>query len=280
MDYRHLETTGIDAPSLIAIDKNTGRIVARDDEHFGPRIFHSSWSSPAMGTVNGRKLLFFAGPDGILYAFDPLKEKDRSGRIQLLKKVWQFDSDPMAPKENIHKYLKNQTEGPSGFLGMPVFYNNRIYVTTGGDIWWGKRQAWLKCVDATKTGDITKTGEIWSSPLEQHVSSTPAVSGGLAYVTDCGKNLHCIDAETGKPVWKHKLSQDSWSSALAADGKVFVGARDGEFLIFKDGREKALLDSVKFERPIHSTPVAANGVLYVATMEKLYALKQGAALTN
>ena len=55
------------APSLIALDKTTGRLVARDDEQVGPRIFHCTWSSPALGQVNGRKLVFFCGGDGVVY---------------------------------------------------------------------------------------------------------------------------------------------------------------------------------------------------------------------
>jgi outer membrane protein assembly factor BamB len=273
VDYRHLETTGLNAPALIALDKKTGRLVAKDDEHFGPRIFHSSWSSPSMGVVNDKKLVFFAGPDGILYGFEALTRADPFAEVQSLKKVWQFDCDPTAPKENIHSYLRNQKVSPSNFLGMPVFYKNRIYVTVGGDIWWGKREVWLKCIDATKTGDITATGEIWSYPLEEHSASTPAISNGLIYVTDCNKNLHCNQAETGKSVWKHKLEQDSWSSVLVADGKIYVGSRGSDFWILKEGSELIVLDSVQLDSPIHGTPVAANGVLYIATMSKLYAIK-------
>ena len=273
VDYRHLETTGLNAPALIALDKKTGRLVAKDNEHFGPRIFHSSWSSPSLGVVNGKKLVFFAGPDGILYAFEALSKVDLFGNVQPLKKVWQFDCDVTAPKENIHDYLRNRKVSPSNFLGMPVFYKNQIYVTVGGDIWWGKQECWLKCIDATKTGDITSSGEIWSYPLEQHSASTPAISNGLIYVTDCGKNLHCNNAESGKPIWKHKLRQDSWSSALVADGKVYVGSRGSDFWILNEGKELNVLYSVELDRPIHSTPVAANGVLYVATMNKLYAIK-------
>ena len=274
VDYRHLETTGLNAPALIALDKKTGRLVAKDNEHFGPRIFHSSWSSPSMGIVNGKKLVFFAGPDGILYAFEALTSADSFGQVQSFKKIWQFDCDPGAPKENIHEYLRNRKVSPSNFLGMPVFYKNRIYVTVGGDIWWGKREAWLKCIDASKTGDITSSGEIWSFPLEEHSASTPAISNGLIYVTDCGKNLHCNDVETGESIWKHKLVQDSWSSALVADGKIYVGSRGSDFWILKEGREMEVIHTINLDSPIHSTPVAANGTLYIATMSKLVAVKK------
>ncbi len=271
-DHRHRETYALNAPSLIALNKKTGRLAAIDNEHFGPRIFHNSWSSPAMGEVNGQKLIFFGGPDGILFAFEALSQTS-SNEVQFLKKIWQFDCDPSAPKENIHDYMRNRKEGPSLFFGMPVFYKNRIYVTVGGDIWWGKKEVWLKCIDATKKGDITNTGEIWSQPLEQHSAATPAISNGLIYVTDCGKNLHCIDAESGKSYWTHQLNMDSWSSALVADGKVYVGSRGSDFWIIEEGKELKVLSSIKLDGPICSTPVAANGVLYVSTMYRLYAIK-------
>lgn len=274
VDYRHLETTALNAPSLIALDKKTGRLLARDNEHFGPRIFHSSWSSPAMGTVNGQKQVFFAGPDGIMYAFEALSHPASRDQVQKFNKIWQFDCDPTAPKNNIHAYLNNRKEGPSNFLGMPVFYKNRIYVTVGGDIWWGKKEVWLKCIDATKKGDTTDAGEIWSHKLEQSSASTPAISNGLIYVTDCGKNLHCVDVENGKPYWTHKLQMDSWSSALVADRKVYVGSRGSDFWILEAGEKLNVLYSTKLDSPIHSTPVASNGVMYISTMNKLYAIKK------
>jgi outer membrane protein assembly factor BamB len=274
VNYKHLETTGINAPALIALDKKTGRLVAKDNEHFGPRIFHSSWSSPSLGEVNGKKQIFFAGPDGILYAFEALSQATQRDQVQSFRKIWQFDCDPLAPKKNIHNYLNNRTEGPSLSNGMPVFYKNRIYLAGGGDIWWGKRKGWLKCIDATKKGDITNTGEIWSFPLDQPSVSTPAISKGLVYITDCAKNLHCIDAENGKSYWKHKLTMDSWSSALVADSKIYVGSRGNDFWILEEGKTLRVLGTQNFDSPIHSTPVAANGTLYISTMNKLYALKK------
>ena len=209
-----------------------------------------------------------------MYAFEALSQSASLEQIHAFKKVWQFDCDPSAPKENIHDYLRNRTESPVHFMGMPVFYKNRIYVTVGGDIWWGKRKAWLKCIDASKTGDITDTGEIWSHPLELHSVATPAIANGLVYVTDCGKNLRCIDAENGSTYWTHKLNQASWSSALVADKKVYVGSQGRDFWIFDEGKKKSVVDSVKFDSPIHSTPVAANGVVYISTETRLYAIKQ------
>jgi hypothetical protein len=72
--------------------------------------------------------------------------------VQTLKKAWQFDFDPTAPKTNVHRYNTNRRESPSNIYGMPVFQDGRIYVAGGGDLFWGKLSAWMKCIDARETG--------------------------------------------------------------------------------------------------------------------------------
>jgi outer membrane protein assembly factor BamB len=276
VDRTHRHNPAPDAPSLIVLDKQTGRLVAQDDERIGGMVYHCTWSSPAMGEVGGRKLVVFAGGDGVLYAFEALRELPPEGEVLKLKRVWRFDCDPTAPKTDIHKYKHNAKVGPSNIKSMPVFHEGRVYVTVGGDIWWGKHKAWLKCIDASGTGEITRTAELWSYPLREHVCATPAVYNGLAFAADLGRTIHCVDAATGKPCWTHETRGKYWASTLVADGKVYAASRRGEFLTFAASKEKKLLGQVDLRTPISSTPVAANGVLYVATYSRLYALKKGA----
>ena len=270
----HQELRNPEAPSLIVLDKATGRLIAQDDERIGPRIFHSTWSSPALGEIDGRTLIFFCGGDGVVYAFEPIRALPPAGTVEKLKRVWRFDCDPTAPKENVHEYIRNREVSPSNIKSMPVFYKNRIYVTVGGDIWWGKEKAWLKCIDATGAGDITTTGQLWSYPVQMHCCSTPAISDGLVFVADCGRNIHCVDAETGQPYWTHESNGEIWASTLVADGKVYVGTRRRDFLIMAAQKEKQVLCIVKLDSPIAGTATAANGVVYVPTMKTLYALQK------
>ena len=274
VDNTHKVIRKPDAPSLIALDKATGRVVAQDGEHIGPQIFHSTWSSPALGEVNNRRLVFFGGGDGVCYAFAAMKAPDMPETLNIFERVWRFDCDPTAPKEDVRSYQGNLQESPSNIKGMPVFYKNRVYVAVGGDIWWGKKQAWLKCIDATGAGDVTESAELWSYPLELHACSTPAISDGLVFVTDCRGLVHCVDAETGAPYWTHKLRRAIWGSVLVSDGKAYVGSQSGDFCIIAASKEKEVLFSTEFDAPINSTPVAANGVLYVATMKRLYAIAE------
>lgn len=273
VDNTHRKIRRPEAPSLIVLEKATGRLLARDDEGMGPRIFHCTWSSPAMGVVDGKKQVIFAGGDGVLYGFKALDSVPAPGDVRKLERVWRFDCDPTAPKENVHRYIGNRRESPSNMKGMPVFHDGRVYVAVGGDLWWGKHQAWLKCVEATRTGDITADGERWSYALDKHSMSTPAVHAGLVYISDCGGKVHCVDARTGERVWMHEGEDEFWASPLVADGKVYVGSRDGDFWILAAGRDYRVLGKVTLEAPVSATTVAANGTLYVTTMKHLYAIR-------
>jgi outer membrane protein assembly factor BamB len=273
VDDTHKRIASPDAPSLIVLDKRTGRLVARDNEHIGPTIFHSTWSSPAAGEVNGRPLIFFAGGNGVVYAFEPVPDGAAEWSApQSLRRVWQCDFDPAAPKVQVHKYNSNRRESPSNILGMPVFCEDRIYVAGGGDVWWGKNEAWVKCIDATGSGDVTTNAVLWSAPLVRHTMTTPAVADGLVYATDCGGVLHCFDANTGSPLWTHDLQGETWASPLVADGKIYVGTRRGDFWILAAGRDKRVFSHTAMGAPLSGTATAANGVLYVATMSQLYAI--------
>jgi outer membrane protein assembly factor BamB len=186
--------------------------------------------------------------------------------------VWQFDFDPTAPKKDIHRYNTNRREGPSNIYGMPAVHSNRVYAAGGGDLFWGKNEAWLKCIDATGRGDITTNGLVWSYPLEKHVLSTPAIHEGLVFIADCGRRFHCLEATTGKLLWTHDIKGEVWASPLVADGKVYLGTRSGQFLVFTASKEKQLLSEVELGAPVSATVTAANGRLYIATMAQLYAV--------
>jgi outer membrane protein assembly factor BamB len=254
--------------------------VAQDNERIGPRIFHCSWSSPALGVVNGQKLVFFCGGDGICYAFKALDNSlANSGEVTDLERVWKFDCDPAAPKEDVHSFVGNHRVSPSNVKSMPVFHNNRVYVTCGGDVWWGKDKSWLKCIDATLQGDITQSGQLWSVPLKQHACTTPCIVDGLVFVGDCRQrertgNVYCVDADTGELLWSDPTKGSIWASPMAADGKVYVGTRQGELRIYTTARKMKMINEVLFEDPIGATVTPANGRLYVATLSQLFAIER------
>jgi outer membrane protein assembly factor BamB len=275
VDNTHRKIRTPKAPGLVVLDKKTGAYLARDDEGIAPETFHCNWSSPSLGVVNGKEIVFFGGGNGVVYGFEPLAKnfKASAGGPASLKKVFQFDFDPDAPRTEVHRYTTNKREGPSNIYGMPVFLDGKLYVAGGGDIFWGKNEAWLKCIDVTKTGDITRTAQVWSYPVEKHVLATAAIFNGLAFISDIGRKMHCVEAATGKMLWTHDIKGDSWASPYVADGKVYLGTRAGSFYVWAATREKQVLMEQDWKMPMSATVTAANGVLYVATMQNLYAIQ-------
>src|SRR5687767_3985415 len=73
VDGTHRAIPSPDAPSLVVLDKRTGRIVAQDGLRLGPNTFHVNWSAPSMGGGGGGKeRVYFGGGDGVCYAIEPL----------------------------------------------------------------------------------------------------------------------------------------------------------------------------------------------------------------
>lgn len=287
-DYLYLNSgTGVDnthrkirtpnAPSLVVFNKKTGEYVARDDEPIAPNIFHCTWSSPSLGVVNGQQVIFFCGGNGVVYGFEPVKSSDlaksSTKHPQKLKKVFEFDFDPSGPKTEVHRYTQNRRESPSNIFGMPVFLDGKLYVAGGGDIFWGKNEAWLKCIDV-KLGGGVQTNAAWTYSLEKHVMSTPAIHDGWVFIADIGRKMHCVDARTGQSLWTHDIKGDAWASPYVADGKVYLGTRSGNFYVWAASKEKQVLTEMELKSPISATVTAANGVLYISTMQNLYAVRK------
>jgi outer membrane protein assembly factor BamB len=262
------------ARSLIALDKETGKLVAVDDADIGKGIFHGSWSSPSLAVVNGRPLIFYGGGDGVCYAFDP-KPAPNSDPKQpgILKNVWKCDCNPADYRTLGGKPIAYRSrKGPSEIIGTPVCYQNRVYVAVGQDPNHGSGAGCLTCIDATKTGDVSRSGKIWEFRDMDRSLSTVSIAAGLLYIADFGGTVHCLDLDTGKQLWKHETDSYIWGSTFVADGKVYFGDATGTLWILAAGREKKVLDKIKLDSTIYQTPVVANGVLYITSEQRLYAI--------
>jgi outer membrane protein assembly factor BamB len=280
-DWTHSNIPSPNSPSFIALNKKTGEFLGEDDSKISQRIYHGQWSSPSTGKVGGKNLVFFGGGDGWCYAFDATPVKTADGG--LLKSVWKYDANPPEYKVKDGKAIKYPAaEGPSEINSTPVFYKNRIYVATGQDPEHGEGVGHLVCLDATKTGDITKSGVIWQYKAIHRSISTVSIdpTSGLLFVGDFSGFVHCLDAETGKVYWVHDMKAHMWSSTLVADGKVYVGDEDGDFVVLAVSKEKKVLSETNLGSPVYSTPIVANGVIYVASNTHLFAFHDSAKATQ
>lgn len=290
VDNPHVKAVRPDSPGFIAVDKRTGRMVARENEDLSKRMWHCNWCSPSLGKVGDKTLVFLGGPDGLCYAFEALAAVPE--QPVSLKKVWSYDCNPPSfrlrdgqpieyyagdkrksgsPNKNDGAYL-----GPSEVIGTPVFHHNRIYVAIGQDPAHGRGRGLFHCIDATQTGDITETGRVWTYDGLDRSIATAAVAEGLVYITDIAGRLHCLDADTGHCYWVHEAKAETWGGVLVADGKLFFGTQKA-FWIMAAGKERKVLSEVHLGSPVYSTPIAANGAVYAASQQYLWRVAQTAS---
>jgi len=264
VDESHITIPAPNAPSFIAVDKNTGKVVWEDASP-GGNILHGQWSNPAYGVIGGVPQVVFAGGDGWVYSFEP-----PSGKL-----FWKFDCNP---KDS--KYELGGRGTRSYIISTPVILDDQVFIAVGQDPEHGEGPGHLYGIAAAKGkggADITGTiqsGETWhrGGTDFRRTMSTVAVHEGLVYAANLSGYLNCLDQKTGKAYWVHDLLSAVWGSPTVIDGKVFLGNEDGDVTVFKPGKELRILAKNDMRSAVYGTPIAANGVLYVANRTKLYAI--------
>ncbi|MBL7040801.1 MAG: PQQ-binding-like beta-propeller repeat protein [Pirellulaceae bacterium] len=270
LNEEHDNVAKPDAPTLIALSKHTGELVARDSFGVGSDVVHGQWSSPAMGRVGDTDCVFFGAGNGRVYACEALSAAGNG--IRRLQPLWSFNGQPDARLGDSLPFQCGRGSPSYSVVATPVFRKNRVYVAFTHDPWVGKDDGWLACIDATNSGDVTRSGLVWSYDGISDCLSTVSIADNLLFIADYAGRLHCLDAETGQRYWMEELGGRIWGSTLLADGKVYVGTDRCEFWVFEAAKDAKVISRIRMRDQIFTTPVAANGVLYVATAKHLYAL--------
>lgn len=266
VDWSHLDVPSPFSPAVIVLDRHTGALVAEEYSGISERTMHANWSSPAFVPASGdveAHVVFGAG-DGFLYGFD-IEPVDDDG-LPVLDERWKVDGDNPDYRFQDGKPVKYATgPGPSEFIATPVVVDGVIYAAIGQDPEHGSGVGRLTA--ATASGDT-----LWTYDGIHRSISTVAVSRGIVYAADYDGNLHALDAKTGALHWVYETGAHIWGSPYVVGKQVYLGDEDGVLHVLKAGKKRKVLNQIALPAPIYSTPIQANGVLYVATQTHLYAI--------
>jgi outer membrane protein assembly factor BamB len=275
VDESHINIPSVEAPSFIALDKNTGELLWSDASP-GANILHGQWSSPTVGAIGGVSQAIFAGGDGWVYSFRA--DRGQDGNPELL---WKFDANPKTSE-----WILGGRGTRNNIIGTPVVLQNRVYIAVGQDPEHGEGEGHLWCLDGTKRGDISaelavhvddrsqpiaprrlravdeeegevaidnpNSGVVWHySTYDQNGDGeidfeetmhrscgTVAIKKGLLCVADFSGLFHCLDANSGRVLWTYDLLSAAWGSPLIVEDKVYIGDEDGMVSVFPLSGEK------------------------------------------
>ena len=125
----------------------------------------------------------------------------------------------------------------------------------------------------------------WSSvspegqPPAARTNHATAAYDGLLYVADLAGFVYCFDPKNGKLFWKYDTFAAIWGSPFYVDGKIYIGDEDGDVAVLKAGKGKdgktELLHEVNMGAAVYTTPVVKDGVMYIVSRNKLFALENG-----
>jgi outer membrane protein assembly factor BamB len=235
---------------FLALDKRTGAVVWWGSTGARPKDTYSS--TPVFATINGERLLISGGGDGGVHAFQA-----RTG-----KKVWSY-------------YF-----GEGAVNISPVVHGTKVYIGHGESNPDTNRQGRVVCLDA---GQVTggKPKLVWKRDGIKAKFSSPVLHDGRLYVCDLTARMYCLDAETGKDLWRPAFSygRSGFGSPVWADGKIYVAAVNGPFSILKPGDTRCeqlheqYFPAGPFGDPVlNGSPAVANGRVYFLTSDECYCI--------
>jgi WD40 repeat protein/outer membrane protein assembly factor BamB/tRNA A-37 threonylcarbamoyl transferase component Bud32 len=298
VDDTHKHVVAPGAPDLLCLNKYTGEVIWSDNSP-GANILHGQWASPAIAAVDGRTLVIVPQGDSWVRAFDA-----GTGKL-----VWKFDAntkDSIYPQGGRNEILASPCiidnrwmyiatgQDPEHGSGYANFWC--VDITKTGDVSAEidnpdykapvPGQELTGALGTTVSAGIPnpnsgvrwlfgpgKRGDKEANRMHRTMANA-TVYNGLVFIPDFSGFVHCLDAATGEHYWSADLESETWGSCLASDGKIYMGDKDGDVSIFAADKELKQISQYNMGSSIMGTPVYANGILYVLSMNKLYAIQR------
>jgi outer membrane protein assembly factor BamB len=103
--------------------------------------------------------------------------------------------------------------------------------------------------------------------------ASPLVYDGLVYLAGTGGTVTCLDAATGKQLYRERTGASShFASPAAGDGKIYLAGRDGAVAVLASGRSFKVLSVNKLGDPLDASPAISNGRIYLRGSAHLWAI--------
>ena len=146
----------------------------------------------------------------------------------------------------------------------PVYGDGLVFICTGF------QQPSLIAVRLDGKGDVTKSKIAWK--LDRGVPLTPSpllVGNELYLVTDNGIAT-CVDAKTGKELWRVRLGGNHSASPIYADGRIYFLSEEGESVVLAPGTQLKHLATNQLDGRTLASMAVASGSIFIRSDTHLY----------
>ena len=233
---------GSDQQYIVALDTATGE-VAWKTERSGERNpepqLKKAYGSPIVTEIDGRTVVLSTGADW-LYAYDPTDGRE----------LWK------------------QAYGVLGFsiVPRPIVGHGMAFISTSF------MQPELLAVKLP-SGDALPEIAWRVKKSVPNIPSPILVGDEIVMVSDKGVAT-CLDADSGEVRFSERLGGNFCSSPLYADGRIWVGNREGQTFILTPGKEFHVEATNQLDGEIMATPIAVGPALFLRTDKAVYRIEK------
>lgn len=254
--YNHLllmNFDGSDHQFVLALDKTTGQNAWRtersiDYQDLGPDgkpqsngDWRKGFSTPRIVTFNDKTMMLSLGSK-CLYAYEPMTGKE----------IWRIEN------------RANHSGSATPVVGPDMIYTNM-----------GHSQGQLWAIHPEGSGVLSEANVAWKNKQNIPTRSSPVLVDGLLYLNDDNGIASCIDAKTGKQVWRQRLGGKAYSaSPLYAAGRIYFFSEDGKTTIIAPGREFKKLAENTLGDGFMACPAVVGKALILRSRTALYRIEE------
>lgn len=242
-DWLYLTFDGFDRQYVACLDKRTGNTVWQKDRTLPYRNtgkpeldgdYKKAFATPTVLEIDGRPQLVSPAAMGTV-AYDPATGDE----------LWHVVTEGM-----------NQAS-------RPLMSHGLVFVTAG-------HTSSLFAIKAGGTGDLTKTNVAWKLPKGAPTRPSPLVAGDLLFAVNDTGVAYCLEAATGKEVWRETLGGKFSASPVLAGGNVYFFSEEGKAFVVAADREFRLAQVNRLDAGCRASPAVTDGALFVRTYTHLY----------
>ena len=230
-----LNCDGNSTQFVVALDKNTGKIVWKKDR-----------------------------PSAMAYA-TPLIIRPASGPQLVSPGAFRAISYNPATGEEL--WFVRYGDGFSN-VPRPVFGHGLVYLCTGF------YQPNLLAVRVDGKGDVTSSHLQWKTARGTPLTPSPLLVGDEIYMVSDNGIVSCLDAKTGKENWRQRLPGSYSASPVFADGRIYLLNESGETTVIAPGKDFRKLASNIIEGEYLASMGVSSGALYLRSGTHLYKLQK------
>jgi outer membrane protein assembly factor BamB len=242
---------------FLAMDKRDGKIIWWSSPSDTP--LDTTYSVPVLADINGQRVLIAGLADGAVHCL----------KVATGESVWKFRL------------------GKRGLNTSVIVDGDKVYACHGEENLDSNKMGSVVCIDATGSGDITDTHQLWRVEEIEAGYVSPIFHDGLLFVGDNSANIHCMDARDGKILWSFNYGTTGKGSGVYADGKIYIGEVAGKWHVLKadrDGCESLCSVELKTDKglpdEIYASPSVVDGRVLMSTKVQTFCIGSDTLLAS